>query len=176
MPMIPTLRRVIAITPILTSVLLLAAACANQSPTTPASPPASASVAPSAAATASTGAAPVPAIPLPSPFGESTSVRQPDGTFLFTPGSGRVGGGVLYRYVAFTHCGFTPTTFDFDGSFWTVANAAGGTANAPAGIGNPEDVGTIALVGPNEAVFTSSSGILVPLIRADGPQAGFPCD
>ena len=117
---------------------------------------------------------------MPSPAGESGMVQQPDGSFLFTPVSARIRGGVLYTYVAFTHCGFTPTTFDFDGSFWRVSNAAGAepgaAANPPAGIGNPEDQGTIVLVSPTDAVFTSQSGILVPLARVDGPQAGFPCD
>ena len=39
-----------------------------------------------------------------------------------------------------------------------------------------EDSGTITLVGPNEAIFTSRGGIRVPLVRVEGPQEGFPCD
>ena len=116
--------------------------------------------------------------PLPSPVGEAGAVQQPDGSFSIAPVSARVVPGVVYAFSAFTHCGFTPTTFDFDGSFWrpAVAPAAGQGANPPAGIENPDDVGTIALVGPNEAVFTSHRGIRVPLIRVDGQQQGFPCD
>lgn len=116
--------------------------------------------------------------PLPPPIGEAQAVQQPDGTFRFQPVSAPVVAGVLYEYAAFTHCGFTPTTFDFDGSFWRpVAPApAGQGANPPAGIDNPEDVGTIALVSPNQAVFTSRGGIIVPLVRVEGPQEGFPCD
>jgi hypothetical protein len=116
--------------------------------------------------------------PLPSPVGQAGAVQQPDGTFLFQPISARVVPGVAYAFSAFTHCGFTPTTFDFDGSFWRPATAptAGQDANPPAGIDNPEDAGAITLVGPNEAVFTSHRGIRVPLVRVDGQQQGFPCD
>ena len=114
--------------------------------------------------------------PLPPPVGEAQAVQQPDGTFRFTPVSAPVVAGVLYEYVAFTHCGFTPTTFDFDGSFWAAQAPGGEGANPPAGIDNPEDTGTIALVGPHQAVFTSRGGIIVPLLRVEGQQAGFPCD
>jgi hypothetical protein len=165
MPTTPALRGLLAFALILTLFLVLVAC--GQAPATP-------SVSPSEGRPAS--APQLAPVPLPSPAGETTAVHQPDGTFLFTPGSARVLAGVLYSYVAMTHCGFTPTTIDFDGSFWTVANAAGGEGNPPPGIGNPEDAGTIALLGPNEAVFTSQSGILVPLRRAEGPQVGFPCD
>jgi hypothetical protein len=181
MPTKPALRGVRALTVVLLG-SLLAVACGP----TATSPTAAASAGPAGsrssvpAATPALSANPVEPQLMPSPVGESGMVQQPDGSFLFTPVSARIRGGVLYAYVAYTHCGFTPTTFDFDGSFWRVANAGaaepGAAANPPAGIGNPEDQGTVVLVSPTDAVFTSQSGILVPLVRVDGPQAGFPCD
>lgn len=130
----------------------------------------------SAPATASSSSPSGP-LALPSPRADPGFVKQPDGSFAFQPLSARIVAGAVYAYTAFTHCGLTPTTFDFDGSFWDVAVAGeSGQLNPPAGFGNPEDGGTIVLVAPNEAIFTSSSGIAVPLVRADGPRSGFPCD
>lgn len=121
--------------------------------------------------------APGTAQPLPSPVGEYRPVKQADGSFRFEPISARVQAGVLYAYEALTHCGFTATTFDFDGSFWAPVNpAAEGAPNPPPGIGNPVDEGSIGLAGPDEAVFRSASGILVPLRRVVGPVDTFLCD
>ena len=177
MPTMSAFRAVFAVTLVVVLFGLLAA-CGSRTAAPSGSPSGSAPTTPPATRAEETSGPPAAALPLPSPVGESSAVQQPDGTFLLTPVSARIRGGVLYQYVAFTHCGFTPTTFDFDGSFWTVVNGAGegGGANPPAGIGNPEDTGTIALVGPNEAVFTAQSGMLVALARSDGPQTGFPCD
>jgi hypothetical protein len=114
---------------------------------------------------------------LPSPRGEQVRIPQPDGSVKLEPASARVVAGVTYTYLAFTHCGFTKETFDFDDSFWRpVGVGEGGQGNPPPGIGNPEDQGTIVLSAPDRAIFTSASGILVPLDRVIGPVTVFGCD
>lgn len=116
-------------------------------------------------------------VAMPSPPGEQVRVRQPDGSVKLEPASARAEPGVTYSYLAFTHCGFTKETFDFDGSFWSVVGVVdGGQGNPPRGIGNPEDQGTIVLSAPDRAVFTSQSRILVPLDRVAGPVTVFGCD
>ena len=108
---------------------------------------------------------------LPSPAAPANSVRQPDGTFLLVPSSTRILPGAVYRFTLFTHCGVTPTSFDFDGSYWDQVAAITPT------LADPEDVGTIQLVGPEEAVFTTSEGAVIGLRRAPpGGREGFPCD
>lgn len=98
-------------------------------------------------------------------------VRQPDGSFLFVPSSARVVPGVVYRYTLFTHCGVTPTGFDFDGSYWDPV------AEVTPKLADPEDVGTIQLVSPDEAVYTTAGGGVIGLRRAPtGNREGFPCD
>ncbi len=118
-----------------------------------------------------------PPIALPSPAGEQVRVSQPDGSVKLEPWSARVQSGVTYTYVAFTHCGFTKETFDFDGSYWSVVGVGGdGQGNPPPGIGNPEDHGTIVLSAPDRAIFTSATGIAIPLDRVAGSVTVFGCD
>lgn len=116
--------------------------------------------------------------PLPAPVGEAEMRQVRPGEFEIAPVSASVTIGVPYAFEVYTHCGFTPTSFDFDGTFWTVVGPSDdGSANPPAGIGNPEDAGVIVLRSPGEAAWTSAAGIEVALVRAaPGPVVAFPCD
>jgi hypothetical protein len=90
---------------------------------------------------------------------------------MFTPSSARVLPGVVYRFTIFTHCGVTPTLFDFDGSYWDPV------AEVTPTLPEPEDAGTIQLVGPDEAVYTTSEGAVIGLRRAPPVgREGFPFD
>ena len=90
--------------------------------------------------------------------------------FRFWPRSGPVQEGVAYRFDT-GHCGLGHL-LDFDGSFWDPVNPAAG--EEPVFFYN-QDVGTIRLVGPDEARYTSSSGDEVRLVRVDGPVVTQPC-
>ncbi|MGZ8602487.1 MAG: hypothetical protein ACXWXN_08225, partial [Actinomycetota bacterium] len=62
---------------------------------------------------------------------------------------------------------------DFDGSFWEPVyvmpdRRPDSSINA--------DVGTITLIGPDEATYVSSSEEQVSLFRVDGPIVRHPCD
>lgn len=116
--------------------------------------------------------APVGPQPLPSPASTAENpAKQPDGTFAWVPVSARVLPGVVYTYTLFTHCGLMPTAFDFDGSFWDPAG------EATPELAQPEDSGTIQLLTPDEAVFTTAAGARIGLRRsADRTREGFPCD
>ncbi len=106
--------------------------------------------------------------PLPS-AAAANPVRQPDGSFLFVPSSARVVPGVVYRYTLFTHCGVTPTGFDFDGSYWDPV------AEVTPKLADPEDAGTIQLVSPDEAVYTTAGGGIIGLRQSSDRQPrGFP--
>ena len=114
---------------------------------------------------------------LPPPIGEAQHVPLGQGELQINAVSGQVTQGQRYHFEVFTHCGFTANAFDFDGSFWTVVGPGGdGNGNPPAGIGNPEDAGVIQLIGANEAIYTSASGIQVPLSRAGIQVKTFGCD
>lgn len=88
----------------------------------------------------------------------------------FWPRSAPVEEGVTYRFDT-GHCGLNHLP-DFDGSFWDAVNPDAG--EEPIFFYNG-DVGTIVLLGSNEAQYTSSSGQEVELVRIDGPVVTQPC-
>ena len=86
-----------------------------------------------------------------------------------------------YHFPVFTHCGFTADAFDFDGSFWSIADApaafaAEAGANPPAGIDNPEDFGVMVAVAADRATWTSRRGIRLELARGPSEAQVFGCD
>jgi hypothetical protein len=121
-------------------------------------------------------------ITLPSPIREARTVPQPDGSIRLEAVSARVAPGRPYIYPAFTHCGFAPNTFDFDGSFWAIVDAPaafaaeGNLGNPPAGIDNPIDRGVIVLVGADSATWTSRGGAVLGLARGPNEVKTFGCD
>jgi len=129
-------------------------------------------------------ASPQPADPiaLPSPVREARTIPQPDGSIRIEAASARVSRNQPYVYPAFTHCGFTPNTFDFDGSFWTIVDAPAAFGaelnggNPPAGIDNPSDEGLIVLIGPDRATWTARQGAVVQLARGPSEVKVFGCD
>jgi hypothetical protein len=122
---------------------------------------------------------PIP-IALPAPLREARTIPLPDGSIRIEAVSARAVANQPYLYAAFTHCGFTANTFDFDGSFWAIANgpagAAAQNANPPAGIDNPSDPGVIALVEADRAVWISRGGIRLELARGPNKVKVFGCD
>ena len=118
-------------------------------------------------------------IPLPSPVREARTVPQPDGSIRIEAVSAKVIPNQAYVFPVLTHCGFAAATFDFDGSFWAIAGPAGVAMNAPnppAGIDNPIDTGLIALVGPDQAVWVSRTGMRIELVRGGTEVRTFGCD
>jgi len=120
-------------------------------------------------------------IALPSPIREARTVPLADGSIRIEAVSARAVANQPYRYIAFTHCGFTASTFDFDGSFWTISGAAALAAglngpNPPDGIGNPTDGGVIVLTGPDSAIWIGQQGARIALARGPGEVTVFGCD
>ncbi|MCI0343939.1 MAG: hypothetical protein L0221_00660 [Chloroflexi bacterium] len=114
---------------------------------------------------------------LPPPIGEAQFVPLGQGELQVSAVSGQVVQGQRYHFEVFTHCGFTASAFDFDGSFWTVVGPGDdGNGNPPQGIGNPSDTGVIQLIGANEAIWTSTSGTQVQLLRVGIRVKTFGCD
>ena len=120
------------------------------------------------------------AIALPAPLREARTIPQPDGSIRIEAVSARVAPDQPYVYPAFTHCGFTANTFDFDGSFWSIADAPAAFAvqngNPPAGIDNPIDRGVIVLVASDQAFWTSRAGARLELARGPSEVKVFGCD
>ena len=119
-------------------------------------------------------------IGLPAPLHEARTIPQPDGSIRIESDSGRAVPDQPYVYAAFTHCGFTANTFDFDGSFWAIVDApaafAAQNGNPPAGIDNPTDNGVILLTSPDRATWTSRAGARLALARAGAEVQVFGCD
>ena len=121
-------------------------------------------------------------IALPSPIRAARTIPEPDGSIRVEAVSARVARGQPYLYAAFTHCGFTPNTFDFDGSFWTIVEAPAAIAaeanrgNPPTGIDNPVDRGVIVLTGADVATWTSRGGGVLGLSRGPNEVKTFGCD
>lgn len=114
---------------------------------------------------------------LPPPVAAHVPVVVGPGEVRMRAASARVLPGALYHYEAMTHCGFTTTTFDFDGSYWTVVGPPDdGQGNPIDGLGNPTDSGTIELVGQDQAVFTSAAGVRIQLTRGPAEGQVFLCD
>jgi hypothetical protein len=125
--------------------------------------------------------APTP-MDLPAPVRQARTVPQPDGSVKVEAVSARIAPNQPYRYAAFTHCGFNAASFDFDGSFWTMASGpagfviAAGDGNPPQGIDNPSDAGLIVLTGPDRALWTSHRGLQLELERSFTEARVFGCD
>jgi hypothetical protein len=153
----------------------LVVACGGGSGAAPSASASSAPSAPTAAPTAPTAptAAPISARELPAPIREWNPERQPDGSFIVEAvSSPALEVGVAYRYLIGTHCGITLTTFDVAGSFWDpILNVD------PSRLPQPEDDGVFVLVSASDAVWTSSSGFAIQLVRGPAePRQVFFCD
>jgi hypothetical protein len=113
--------------------------------------------------------------PAPLPPVERTELRSElvsdERGYRFWPRSGRVRPSVAYRFDT-GHCGLEFLT-DFDGSFWRPADPADG--EPPTFLAN-QDVGAIALVDFDTAVYRGSNGLEVELRRIRGPVVTQPCD
>ena len=90
--------------------------------------------------------------------------------YRFWPRSGRVTPSVAYRFDT-GHCGLGFLT-DFDGSFWRPIDPE---VQRSLEYLDP-DVGAIALVDFNRAIYRSSSGVDVELERVPGPVVTQPCE
>lgn len=68
----------------------------------------------------------------------------------------------------YTHCGLDQASIEFDGTFWKAAGPgplSDGSGNPPPGFGNPFDRGSIARTGNDTALFVSSQGVRLDLVR-----------
>jgi len=90
--------------------------------------------------------------------------------YRFHPRSGRVTPSTAYRFDT-GHCGLSFLA-DFDASFWRPIDPDGGE---PPDLFFNQDVGAIALVDFDRAVYRSSTGEEVTLIRIRGPVITQPC-
>lgn len=99
----------------------------------------------------------------------SEFVSDEEGSRVY-PRSGRVTPSTAYVFDT-GHCGLTFLA-DFDESFWDPVTPPSG---APDFFIN-QDVGAIALVDFDTAVYRSSDGVEVTLERIDGPVTTFGCD
>ena len=90
--------------------------------------------------------------------------------YRFFPRSGRVLPSEAYRFDT-GHCGLG-FLIDFDGSFWSLADPPAG----PDPLLANRDVGAIALVDFDRAVYRSSRGVEYPLERVSGPMVTQPCE
>jgi hypothetical protein len=91
--------------------------------------------------------------------------------FRFFPRSGRVEQTVAYVFDT-GHCGLGHLT-DFDGSFWRPVDQA--RADSFDLLVN-QDVGAMALVGHDRAIYQSSHGIEIRMERIGGPVVTQPCE
>jgi hypothetical protein len=73
--------------------------------------------------------------------------------------------GIAYTLQLYTHCGLRHVAFDDD--TWAISGDLGGS-NPPPGFGNPTDLGTITLTGPDTAIYHSSFGEQRGLTRGGG--------
>jgi hypothetical protein len=90
--------------------------------------------------------------------------------YRFHPRSGRVTPTTAYRFDT-GHCGLSFLA-DFDGSFWRPIDPDGGE---PPDFFVNHDVGAIALVDFDRAIYRSSAGVEVALERIRGPVVSQPC-
>ena len=99
----------------------------------------------------------------------SEFVSDEDG-YRFWPRSSQVTPGIAYRFDT-GHCGLEFMT-DLDGGFWRPIDPDGGE---PPDFFYNQDVGAIALVDVNRAIYRSSGGVEVELKRLPGPVVTQPC-
>jgi hypothetical protein len=100
----------------------------------------------------------------------SEFVSEEEG-FRFFPRSARVDPGIAYEFDT-GHCGLSFLA-DFDGSFWAPVDPD--RADSQDLLHN-QDVGAIALVGRDRAIYRSSSAFEVRLERITGPVITHPCE
>jgi hypothetical protein len=91
--------------------------------------------------------------------------------FRFWPRSGRAESGVVYRFEV-PHCGLD-WLVDFDGSFWEPVYAM---PDSKPDYAINSDIGTITLIGPDDARYVSSTDEQISLFRVDGPIVRQLCD
>jgi hypothetical protein len=113
---------------------------------------------------------PQPLPPAARPDFRSEFVSEEDG-FRFYPRSARVRSDVAYAFET-GPCGLGFLT-DFDGSFWRPVDPE--RADSFDLLQN-QDLGAIALVARNRAVYRSSEGIEMRLERIHGPVIAQPCE
>jgi hypothetical protein len=93
---------------------------------------------------------------------------------LWHPTSGKIVQGQAYIFSLYTHCGLDQYV-DFDGSFWEAAEPAYRVwGNAPPGVGNPGQLGTITLLDVDHARFEFDGGSF-DFIRHIGPKVTSGC-
>ena len=110
--------------------------------------------------------------PLPPPVRDdfrSEFVSDEHG-YRFWPRSAAVEPGVVYRFEV-PHCGLD-WLVDFDRSFWEPVYPM---PNRKPDYAINSDIGTITLVGADEATYVSSAGGQIGLTRVDGPVVRQPC-
>ena len=91
--------------------------------------------------------------------------------FRFFPRSGRVEQTVAYVFDT-GHCGLGHLT-DFDGTFWRPVDPA---RTDSFDLLVNQDVGAMALVGHDRAIYRSSRGIEIRMERIGGPVVTQPCE
>ena len=116
---------------------------------------------------------PVPApATLPPPVRDDyrSEIVSDERGYRFWPRSAPAEAGVVYRFEV-PHCGLD-WLVDFDGSFWEPVYAM--PDSKPDSAIN-SDIGTITLIGPDEARYMSSTDEQISLFRVDGPVVRQPC-
>lgn len=91
--------------------------------------------------------------------------------FRFFPRSGHIEPNIAYVFDT-GHCGLGHLT-DFDGSFWRPVDPA--RADSFDLLVN-QDVGAMAVVGRDRAIYRSSDGIEIRMERIEGPVVTQPCE
>jgi hypothetical protein len=105
-----------------------------------------------------------PALPPPARDDYRSEFVSDERGYRFWPRSAPVQPGVAYRFQV-PHCGLD-WLVDFDASFWEPAYVM---PDRPPDFAFNSDLGSIELVGPDEARYVSSTDEQVSLFRVDGP-------
>lgn len=110
------------------------------------------------------------ALPSPTRSDLRSEFVSDDQGFRFFPRSGHLEPNVAYAFDT-GHCGLGHLT-DFDGSFWRPVDPARADSFD---LLVDQDVGAIALVGHDRAIYRSSGGIEIRMERVVGPVVTQPC-
>lgn len=114
--------------------------------------------------------------PTPAPSPASTVPDDlPNGMTLAVAASGPADRGVAVPFGLYTHCGLDNAVIDFGGTLWDVAGLGEGDQRLPAGLGDPNDFGRIALTGSNTALYVSEAGVQLQLVAHEGPKVVMVC-
>jgi hypothetical protein len=111
------------------------------------------------------------ALPPPTRSDVRSELVSDEQGFRFFPRSAHLEPNVAYVFDT-GHCGLGHLT-DFDGSFWRPADPA--RADSFDLLVN-QDVGAMALVGHDRAIYRSSRGIEIRMERIGGPVVTQPCE